>query len=246
MPVRFIVDPTLPANIDRLTLVVHVVRRRQRAAADRFGRQLTNLTTLMAHAHDHAPHAEQVLRPARQPLADRRLGRAVHDDGRRRAAGSTTSTPAPWVLVARPRCCCSFMFVGWFGDVIRESEARPLQRGGRPLVPHGDDVVHLLRGDVLRRVLRRAVLRAPVLGAVARRRRRRSSLTKVLLWRELRGGVADQRPGQRRRRLRDDPGVRPAAAQHRDPADLGRHDHHRAPRAARPAIARAAEHLPGG
>ena len=70
------------------------------------------------------------------------------------------------------------MFFGWFGTVIGENQARHLQRAGRPLVPHGDDVVHLLRGDVLRRVLRRAVLRAPAVGAVAgRRRRRRSSPT---------------------------------------------------------------------
>ncbi len=42
----------------------------------------------------------------------------------------------------------------------RREPAGHLQPARRPLVPHGDDVVHLLRGHVLRRLLRRAVLRA--------------------------------------------------------------------------------------
>jgi cytochrome c oxidase subunit III len=53
------------------------------------------------------------------------------------------------------------MLFGWFGDVIRESVRGKYNKPGRHLVPHGDGVVHLLRSDVLRRVLRRAVLRAP-------------------------------------------------------------------------------------
>ena len=56
-------------------------------------------------------------------------------------------------------------------------------------------------------------------------------LTKVLRGDELRGRLADQRPGQHRRRLRGDSGVRPAGDQHRDPAAVGRDDHDRASRA---------------
>ena len=64
------------------------------------------------------------------------------------------------------------MFFGWFYTVIGENQHGIFNLPGGPLVPHGNDVVHLLRGDVLRRLLRRAVLRAHALGAVARRRGR--------------------------------------------------------------------------
>ena len=93
------------------------------------------------------------------------------------------------------------MLFGWFGTVIRENRGRPLQRAGRPLVPHGHDVVHLLRGDVLRRVLRRAVLRAAAVvpwlggeGAKARDERCCGPASSTAL--------ADQRPRQPRRRRR--------------------------------------------
>ncbi len=64
-----------------------------------------------------------------------------------------------------------FMMFGWFGTVIRESLKGYYNKQCGHLVPHGNDVVHLLRGDVLRGVLRRALLRAGAVGAVARRRR---------------------------------------------------------------------------
>ena len=112
----------------------------------------------------------------------------------------------------------------------QRERGRPLQRRRGSLVPHGHELVHLLRGDVLRGLLRRAVLRAPAVGAVARRRGLAVHDEPVPVAR-VRVGLADQRPRQRGRLLRDDPGVRAAGDQHRDPAHLGRDDHDRAPRA---------------
>src|SRR5258706_10055232 len=48
----------------------------------------------------------------------------------------------------------------------RREPAGRIQPGRRPLVPHGDDLVHLLRGDVLCGLLRRALLCAHALGAL--------------------------------------------------------------------------------
>ena len=124
---------------------------------------------------------------------------------------------------------------------------RPLQRTGRPLVPHGDDVVHLLRGHVLRRVLRRAVLRAAAVDSLARRRRRQGGLEPPVAG--LRRRLAQQRPRRprpaRRRQLRDHPGLRPAGDQHGAAAHLRPHDHDRAPRAEERAP-RDPQGVPGG
>ena len=118
----------------------------------------------------------------------------------------------------------------------RREPAGHLRPRRRPLVPHGNDVVHLLRGDVLRRVLRRAVLCARAVGAVARRRRHQGHRQRAAAS-AVRERLAHQWPGAarpaRRRHLRDHSGVRPAGAQHHHPAAVGRHRHHRASRAAR-------------
>ena len=74
-------------------------------------------------------------------------------------------------------CVLLVMLFGWFGTVIGESEAPPVQPEGRPVVPLEHELVHLQRGDVLRRVLRRAVLRAQHVGARPRQRADRK-----LLW----------------------------------------------------------------
>ena len=124
---------------------------------------------------------------------------------------------------------------------------RPLQRAGGPLVPHGDDVVHLLRGHVLRRVLRRAVLRATAVDSLARRRRRQGGHEPAVAG--LRRRLAQQRPRRpqpaRRRQLRDHPGLRPAGDQHGAAAHLRPHDHDRAPRAEERAP-RDPQGVPGG
>ena len=88
----------------------------------------------------------------------------------------------------------AIMFIGWFGDVIGESLRGILQQAGRPLVPHGNDVVHLLRGDVLRRVLRRAVLRAPVSVPWLGGEGTKFLTHQLLLWKGS-SRLADQRPG---------------------------------------------------
>ena len=140
-----------------------------------------------------------------------------------------------------------FMFIGWFGTVIGENQRGHLRPRRRPLVPHGNDVVHLLRGDVLRGVLRRAVLRARAVGAVAGRRRHQVHRQPAAAP-GVRERLAHQRPGEarpaRQRHVRNHSGVRPAGDQHAHPADLGRHRDHRAPRAAC-RQSRRAQHLPG-
>ena len=80
-------------------------------------------------------------------------------------------------------------------------------------------------------------------------RRGREDLHQVHPVAALRGRLADQWPRARSaaapiRHLRGHSGLRPAGAQHRDPADLGRHDDDRAPCAAR-RQARRPDGLPG-
>ena len=59
----------------------------------------------------------------------------------------------------------------WFGDAIGESESGKYGKQHRPVLPLVDELVHLLRSDVLRRLLRRAVLCPLDLHAVAGRPR---------------------------------------------------------------------------
>ncbi len=65
----------------------------------------------------------------------------------------------------------AYLFFGWFGAVIDESMAGQLQRTGRSLIPYRHVVVHLLRSDVLCRLLRRPVLCTRLICRLARRRR---------------------------------------------------------------------------
>jgi len=58
------------------------------------------------------------------------------------------------------RRCCSPNVLRLVLDRHRREPARRLQPAGGPLVPHGDDVVHLLRGDVLRASSARCSMRA--------------------------------------------------------------------------------------
>ena len=62
----------------------------------------------------------------------------------------------------------AYMLFGWFGTVIKESRAGVVQRTDGSLVPLGHELVHFLGGDVLHRLLRRAVLCAQHLRPGAR------------------------------------------------------------------------------
>ena len=81
----------------------------------------------------------------------------------------------------------------------RRERGRPLQPQGRRVVPLGDELVHLLRGHVLRRVLRHAVLCARARRAVARRRGRQL-LHELPALAGLREHVAVDGPAGERRR----------------------------------------------
>ena len=179
MPVVFVVDPALPDGPRDDHAVVHVLRGRGRrqalvgaaGAADPRPPFVRGVTPMSA-----ARHRRQavLLRSAAVALADHRLDRAAAHGHGRGASGSTAIAAGPW-MVAAGFCVLLVMLFGWFGTVIGESEAPPLQQEGRPLVPLEHELVHLLRGDVLRGVLRRAVLHPQPVGARPGQPRARSS-----------------------------------------------------------------------
>ena len=84
-----------------------------------------------------------------------------------------------------------YMMFRWFGDVIRESEGGKYGALGGPVVPLGHELVHLLRGDVLRRLLRRAVLAARDVGA----RSREPATSNTYLWPGFTGHWPSAGPG---------------------------------------------------
>ena len=172
-----------------------------------------------------------LLRPGALALPGAHRHRPVLRHPRRRAVGE------------RPR-------LGRLGDAVRLSSdvggsccragsARPSPRARagctaprRRLVPLEHELVHLLGGDVLRRLLRRAVLDActavPSLG----------SIENALLWPDFKAVWPSARgntgsPGRHRRALPDHRPVAAAHHQHAAAADLGRHADDRAPRADR-------------
>ena len=144
--------------------------------------------------HGPRPRPADSLRgAAADALADHGLGLALPDGARRRvrvqrrapAAGS--SIAAGFMLLALH----DGALVRRRDPRVRGRQVRPL---GRRLVPLGHELVHLLRGDVLRRVLRRAVLGARVFGA----RPRHASSTNALHLAGLHRALALCRPGLRR------------------------------------------------
>ena len=125
----------------------------------------------------------------------------------------------PVGLLRRPRAAWLFMFFGWFGTVIGESQAGIYNAG----------VDRSFRMGMMWFIFSEVMFFAAFFGALFYARNLSvpwlggegsKFLTNLFLWNGLRGGLADQRPGGRRRRVRDDPGVRPAGDQHRDPADV--------------------------
>ena len=80
----------------------------------------------------------------------------------------TTVGAATWInrgaagpyILAAGAALLVYMLFGWFGTVIRESEAGLYNKQVDRLVSLGDGLVHLLGDDVLRGILRRAVLHA--------------------------------------------------------------------------------------
>ena len=142
--------------------------------------------------------------------------------------GSTSGPSGPYVLAAGLGLL-AYMLFGWFGTVIKESEGGLYnQQVDVPFV--GDGLVHRLRGDGLRRLLRRAVLRAAVDSAVARRRGRQF-LHECDAVAGIREQLAVGGTGARFRRTNGRLGH--TRAQHGDSAHERRHDHDRAPHAAR-------------
>ncbi|MCK7581454.1 MAG: hypothetical protein MZV65_41355 [Chromatiales bacterium] len=74
------------------------------------------------------------------------------------------------------------MMFGWFGTVIGESESGLYNDQVDRSFRMGHELVHLLRGDVLRRVLRRAVLRPAAVRCRGWAAKAAKLLTNVLLW----------------------------------------------------------------
>ena len=113
------------------------------------------------------------------------------------------------------------------GALVRRRDPRIGGRQVQPLggrvVPLGDELLHLLRGDVLRRVLRRAVLGARVLGAGSRRRIE----SNALVWPGFTAHWPSAGPNFIEK-FTPDGRVGPARAQHRAAAHLRRDGHLRA------------------
>ena len=169
-------------------------------------------------------HQAVLLRSAAVALADHRLDRAAaHGLGRRVLVQRLRGRDRGWSPSAS--AILLYMLFGWFGTVIGESEGRLYNKKVDLSFRWGDELVHLLRGDVLRRVLRRALLHPQPVGARPRQHRRRSS-----------SGPTTPRSGPptaRTTRAQFTPmgamGI--PLHQHDHPADVGRHADDRAPRA---------------
>ena len=131
----------------------------------------------------------------------------------------------------------------------RRVRASALQQEGRQLVPLEHELVHLQRGDVLRGVLRRAVLHPQPVGAGPGGRHDRPHPVARIRAAMAHGGPVHQGA------VLADGGHRHPAPEHDHPADVRRHAHRGAPRAQgrapQPALHlavrdhRAGLHLPG-
>ena len=109
MPVRFIVDPSLPAEASTTLTLSYTFYDIGPAN----GRQLRRPSIGVEARHMHPrPARRQYYVPHGSQLADLRLDRAVHPDGAAPRAGSERVTAGPWVLTSSACCdalraCCS-------------------------------------------------------------------------------------------------------------------------------------------
>ena len=163
MPVRFIVDPALPRHIDMITLAYtfydessRVTRRYEQAT----GPWPTH-TPHDSSQHYYIPHHSPWPIVGSVALFTIMLGAIILPQRLGRRLG----------VPARARSCSPTCSSAGSRTVIGENQHGIYNLQVDRSLPHGDDVVHLLGGDVLRGLLRRAVLRARAVGAVARRRR---------------------------------------------------------------------------
>ena len=94
---------------------------------------------------------EKYFVPEALAISDLRIDRAAPDRLRGRDVAKQGGFRGPWTL-AIGFAVLVYMLFGWFGQVVRESEGSYGRTDA--LVPLVDGLVHLLRGDVLRGVLR--------------------------------------------------------------------------------------------
>ena len=245
MPVRFIIDPALPAHIDMITL------------AYTFYDESSRVTTRSASTPNGLPESQ-------------RHGERTHAPT---ASTTTSRTTARGRSSARWRC--SRIMLGaisylndWAGGLVFLPGALLIAYHVLRLVLAPSSTRTSTASSTCRSTARfrmgmmwfifsevmffaaffgalfyARVLSVPWLGG-----RGRQGLHQLHPVAALRGGLADQRPGAcrraRRRHLQHHPGDRHPAAQHGDPAHERPHRHHRAPRAAR-RPARQADAVPG-
>ena len=156
-----------------------------------------------------------LLRPAALVLAARRLVRAAAARARRRAVDERGRRGSVARAGRIRRAADDDVRLVRHGD-RRVGEAALQPQGGH-VVPLEHGLVHLLRGDVLQRVLRRALLRADPIGAGSRQPDVEAAAVAGL-----RVVVADARP-VRERAIHADGRARRPAAQHDHPAHVGIH-----------------------
>ena len=112
--------------------------------------------THMSAATQHGRNALLLRSGAFAPPGAGRV-RPVARSSSARASGSTAHGWGAWVLLAG-LLVWAFVMQQWFRQAIGESEGGLYSEPHRRLVPLEHELVHLLGGDVLRRLLRRALL----------------------------------------------------------------------------------------